>query len=315
VRTPLAALILAAAVAGLQAQAPATAPPSQPQFPPPLVKEGATMTIAPHSYLILDDNVPQVPNVGFVVGSRATLIIDPGLGRRNGETVLREARMLSRNTQMFVATTHYHTEHTLGYAAMPDARYINSNVQEAEFAELWEANAKLFASRGPVQAELLANPVTRKADITFDREYRLDLGGVQVRMIVIGPTHTRGDTMFYVEEDNVLFGGDVAMNDTFLLAGPDTSLKAWMAAFDLVDMIRPRVIVPSHGTSGDVRMIAANRALMQEIQQRSLALKAEGRPIDEVADTVQKAMQAKYPAYPRVNGVGAAARSAFREAP
>ena len=129
------------------------------------------MKVAPHSYVILDDDIPQVPNVGFVVGSRATLIIDPGMGRRNGEVVLREAQKLSANTEMHVATTHYHVEHTLGYLAMPSARYVDANVQEAEFAELWEANAALFAPRGPAQTELLLDATGRKVDVTYDREY------------------------------------------------------------------------------------------------------------------------------------------------
>jgi glyoxylase-like metal-dependent hydrolase (beta-lactamase superfamily II) len=51
----------------------------------------------------------------------------------------------------------------------------------------------------------------RKTDLSFDRDYRLDLGGVHVRMIVAGPAHTRGDTVFLVEEDRVLFAGDVIM--------------------------------------------------------------------------------------------------------
>ena len=41
--------------------------------PDPLVREGATVKITPHVYVIPDDNVPLVPNVGIIVGSRATL--------------------------------------------------------------------------------------------------------------------------------------------------------------------------------------------------------------------------------------------------
>ena len=46
----------------------------------------------------------------------------------------------------------------------------------------------------------------------------LDLGGVRVRFLVVGPTHTRGDTGFFVEGDGVLFSGDVVMNNSFLAA-------------------------------------------------------------------------------------------------
>jgi glyoxylase-like metal-dependent hydrolase (beta-lactamase superfamily II) len=124
--------------------------------PDPLVKENATVKLAEHTYVIPDNNVPLVPNVGVVVGSRGTLVIDPGLGKRNGETVLREVAKISRNTEVFIATTHFHAEHTTGYLAFPaSAKYVNSVVQEAEFAAGGAQQIQAFSGRSPVTAELL----------------------------------------------------------------------------------------------------------------------------------------------------------------
>ena len=112
----------------------------------PLVRENATVKLAEHSYVIPDNSVGLVPNVGIVVGSRATLVIDPGLGRRNGETVLREVAKVSKNTELYVASTHFHAEHTTGIVAFPAAaKYVNSTVQEAEFAQAGEAQIKQFS--------------------------------------------------------------------------------------------------------------------------------------------------------------------------
>jgi glyoxylase-like metal-dependent hydrolase (beta-lactamase superfamily II) len=284
--------------------------------PDPLVKENATVKLAEHTYVIPDGNVPLVPNVGIIVGSRATLVIDPGLGRRNGETVLREVAKISRNAEVFIASTHFHAEHTTGYVAFPEsAKYINSVTQETEFAAEGAQQIRTFSGRSPLTAELLKDATGRKADITFDREYRLDLGGVRVRFLVVGPTHTRGDTGFLVEEDGVLFSGDVVMNNSFLAATPVSSMKAWLAAFDAFEAMRPRTIVPSHGAVGDGSIIAVNRALMREIQARTRELKVQGRSADETATTVQAEMLAKHSQWPRANGVALAARAAYAEAP
>ncbi|MEQ1573467.1 MAG: MBL fold metallo-hydrolase [Vicinamibacterales bacterium] len=282
----------------------------------PFVKENATVKLAEHTYVIPDDNVGLVPNVGIVVGSRATLVIDPGLGRRNGEAVLREVAKISRNRDLYVASTHFHAEHTTGYLAFPAAaKYVNSNVQEAEFAQQGDQLIQNFSSRSPVTAELLKGATGRKADITFDRDYVLDLGGVRVRFLVVGPTHTRGDTVFLVEGDSVLFSGDVVMNNSFLAANQASSMKAWLAAFDAFEAMRPRTIVPSHGAVGDGSIIAVNRAFMLAVQARARELKAQGRSADEVATTVQMEIQAQHPQWPRANGLAAAARAAYAEAP
>src|SRR5215467_15481359 len=205
--------------------------------PDPLVRENATVKLGDHTYAIPDNNVGLVPNVGIIVGSRATLVIDPGLGRRNGETVLRETAKVSRNSELYIASTHFHAEHTTGYVAFPaSAKYINSNIQEAEFAEGGLPQIRTFSARSPMTAELLKDATGRKADITFDREYLLDLGGVRVRFLVVGPTHTKGDTGLFVEGDSVLFAGDVVMNTSFVAANAATSsMNAWLAACDAFD--------------------------------------------------------------------------------
>jgi glyoxylase-like metal-dependent hydrolase (beta-lactamase superfamily II) len=282
--------------------------------PDPLVRDNATVKLAAHSFVIPDGNVGLVPNVGIVVGSRATLVIDPGLGRRNGETVLREVGKVSKNAELYIASTHFHAEHTTGYIAFPpSAKYINSTVQEEEFEQGGMQMVKMFSGRSPATAEILKDAARRPAAITFDRAYALDLGGVRVRFLVVGPTHTRGDTAFFVEGDNVLFAGDVVMNNSFLAATAVSSMKAWLAAFDALEALKPQTIVPAHGEVGPGTIIATNRGVMQSVQARARALKAEGRSADEAANTVQAEFQAQHPGWPRANGLAAAARSAYAE--
>jgi glyoxylase-like metal-dependent hydrolase (beta-lactamase superfamily II) len=257
-----------------------------------------------------------VPNVGIVVGSRGTLVIDPGLGRRNGEAVLREVAKISKNIDLFIASTHFHAEHTTGYIAFPEsAKYINSMVQEDEFEQGGMQMVETFSRRSTATAEILKDAVQRRAAITFDRTYTLDLGDVRVRFLVVGPTHTRGDTAFFVEGDSVLFAGDVVMNNSFLAATGLSSMKAWLAAFDVLEALKPKTIVPAHGEVGPGTIIATNRGIMQGVQARARALKAEGRSSDDVAEIVQSEFAAKRPEWPRRNGLAAAARAAYAEAP
>ena len=83
----VAALLGMTATAARQQPAPAPAPAAPPV--PPRIREGVTEKISGHVYVIPDDSVPLVPNVGIVVGSRGTLVIDTGLGARNGAAVMR----------------------------------------------------------------------------------------------------------------------------------------------------------------------------------------------------------------------------------
>ena len=104
------------------------------------------------------------------------------------------------------------------------------------------------------------------------------------------------------------------MNNSFLAAGPVSSMKAWLAAFDTLEALKPHTIVPAHGEVGPGTIIATNRTIMQGVQARARALKGEGKSADDTATTIQTEFQAQHPNWPRANGLAAAARSAYAEA-
>ena len=178
---------------------------AQPPSSDPLIRDAAISKVSEHVHVISDLNVGLVPNVGIIVGTKATLVVDTGLGPRNGETVRRVTTGVSTNPDLFVVSTHFHPEHALGESAFPSsAKVIRARAQQQDIDEFGLALAKTFASRSPLVAELLENARFRNADLLFDREYTLDLGGVRVRMLSLGPTHTRGDTIVWVEGDRIL---------------------------------------------------------------------------------------------------------------
>jgi glyoxylase-like metal-dependent hydrolase (beta-lactamase superfamily II) len=285
----------------------------QPAAPrPPMVRAGVTVKVSDHVYVIPDDSVPGVPNVGIIVGKRFTLIVDTGLGRKNGQTVLDETLKVSGKTKLYLVTTHVHPEHDLGAQAFPDStKMIRSQAQVDEIAEVGQRTADAFRSRSAVMKDLLEGAEFRKADITFDKEYKLDLGGVRVTLLSIGPDHTVGDTAIFVEQDKVLFAGDVAMKGLPMFASPKSSLTHWLISLDQLEALRPRVIVPSHGPMGDANFIADYRHYLTQVRDRTAALKAQGQTLEQVTQAVPAELKEQYPDAGRMTG---AIRAAYAEA-
>ena len=116
-----AAFLSAVLTAPLFAQAPA---------PASLVREGVTEKLTDHVWAIPDGSAPLVPNVGIVVGDKAVLVIDTGMGTRNAETVLREVAKVGAGKPIFIVTTHVHPEHDMGAHAFPkDSKLIRSKAE------------------------------------------------------------------------------------------------------------------------------------------------------------------------------------------
>jgi glyoxylase-like metal-dependent hydrolase (beta-lactamase superfamily II) len=294
-------------VAALSAQTPP---------PQPVIRENATVKISEHVHVIPDGNVPLVPNVGFVVGSRAALVVDTGMGLSNGQRVVRELAKVSTHKALYVVSTHFHPEHALGEAAFPSsATLVRARTQQQDIDEFGLSLAETFASRSTVNRQLLEGAQYRKADVIFDGERTIDLGGVRVRLLALGPTHTRGDTIAFVEGDRVLFAGDIVMNGTFVaFASPYSSVKAWLAALDRLAPLDPARIVPSHGDMGDASLISKDKAYLTGVQRRARELKAGGKSADEAVPIVTREMEAQFPGWTNAPRVAPAVRSAFSEA-
>jgi glyoxylase-like metal-dependent hydrolase (beta-lactamase superfamily II) len=282
--------------------------------PAPIVKVEGLRQISPHVHIIPDNSVPLVPNVGYIVGDRAVLVIDTGLGPRNGAAVYEVAKRLAGEKPLYLVTTHIHPEHDLGAQSFPDAtKLIRSTDQIKDIAESGLKLAEIFAKRSEINAELLKGADFRKADITFEHDYDLDLGGVQVKFTAMGANHTLGDTIIWIESERVLFSGDIAMRAQPAFASIHSSRRQWLASLDKLEALKPAIIVPSHGPTGDGAVfINGYRAYLVEVRDRTEAEKHAGRNVDQAVEAVTAAFGDRAPDKGRLAG---AIKSAFAEAP
>jgi glyoxylase-like metal-dependent hydrolase (beta-lactamase superfamily II) len=288
-----------------------------PAHPPlPVVREGTTVRISEHVYLIPDEKVPMVPNVGIVVGRRGTLVVDPGMGRRSGEAVLREVGKLGKGGELYLVNTHFHPEHTTGEAAFPEsARILRAAAQQQDVEEMGMQWVENFSRRSAGIAGLLEGFRFRKPAEIFERERVLDLGGVRARVIRLGPGHTRGDTVVFVEGDGVLFSGDLAMKEIFpAFATPQSSGRAWLESLEELEKLEPRTVIGAHYPVGDAAVIREYRDFLRSLQARVAELRQQGRSSDETAVQARAEFARKYPGWAQPIRVHRAAVVLYEEA-
>jgi glyoxylase-like metal-dependent hydrolase (beta-lactamase superfamily II) len=279
------------------------------------VREGVTERLTRHVWAIPDGGAPIVPNVGIVVGKKAVLVIDTGMGTRNAETILREVAKVGRGKDgepkpIYIVTTHVHPEHDMGAHAFPEgSKLIRSKDQIEDIAAGTGMNlVAVFAQRSALNVELLQGAKHRDADIVFDQDYTLNLGGVTARIYAMGTNHTQGDTVILV--DGVLFSGDVAMRPQPSFANPTAKISHWLESLDRLDALKPKQLVPSHGSFGDSSIIGGYRAYLTHIRDRAAELKKAGKTQDEAIQIITDEMSRQYPDKNRLAG---AIRAAYSE--
>ena len=218
------------------------------QMEDPMVSQKNPKKLAEHSWMIADRNIPLVPNVGIIVGSHSTLVIDTGTGPANGKIVHDAAAKLGPQNKLYLATTHVHPEHDLGASGFPESTtMIRSEAQQREIAADGLTLSHNLQNLSPNIRELLAGSEFRAADITFSNRYELDLGGVTVVMTSVGPARTLGDTAFHVVEDKVLYAGELMVDSIPNLFSQFSHIENWSVSLDKLAELNAEIIVPGHG--------------------------------------------------------------------
>ena len=248
--------------------------------------------LTPHVYVLYG-----FPNVAIVVGSQGTLVVDTGLGPRNGATVARVAARLAKAPKLYLTTTHFHPEHAAGESAFPAGTIlIRARVQQEE---LEHDNGQMLARfrQRPAFAGLLDNVSFRKPDVEFDRDYSLSLGDVNVRLLYRGPAHTRGDEEVLVKEDGVLVTGDVVQNKTGpAFFGEGVGPADWLKTVRALEPLRPRLVLPDHSPPGDgPALFAQEEEFLKTLDDRAHALKAQGVSAQQAGERVTQEMKSRYP--------------------
>jgi glyoxylase-like metal-dependent hydrolase (beta-lactamase superfamily II) len=272
------------------------------QMPQPLVTED-TVKISDHVWAIMG-----FPNIAIVVGERATLVVDTGLGPRNGATAARVAAKLSKGPKLFLTTTHFHPEHAAGEPGFPPGTIlIRNDVQQQEMelhgAEILDRFRKMSAQN----AELLKDVATlRTPDILFHDEAKLDLGGgVTVRLLWFGEGHTKGDELTLVEPDGTLVSGDLVQNKVVPgISNYGGTPSSWLAVLDKLAPLNVRHVLPDHSLPGDGSLITAERNFIADLQRRALALKKQGVSAEDAGKQLSVEFKTKYADWPSMNVAG-----------
>src|SRR5215831_9583114 len=211
-------------------------------------------------------------NSGLVVDGGQALVVDTLFDLRLTRELLDAYRrvMPAGTAITTLVNTHANGDHTFGNQLLPGARIVASRATAEEMPEVPPALLAAMLRQAPemgLVGEFLGRvfgpfefegiELTLPTS-TFDGELSLRVGAKQVRLVEVGPAHTRGDTIVVVPADRVVFTADIlfAGGHPIMWEGP---VENWLRALDLVLELDVDTVVPGHGPVTDKRAVAAMR--------------------------------------------------------
>ena len=191
-----------------------------------------------------------ITNSSFVIGDRGVAVIDTQVNRPSAEQLLKAVRSVTDKPIQAVINTHYHWDHTNGNQLFKDqGAVVVASALTKEFMTRRAGRQKEFlAGRG---FELGRDPLL--PEVTFEREYLLDLGGMPLRLFFAGTAETDDATAVHIVRENIIASGDTVMTGSFPIFGQpvwDEGLQGdgqWQETLARLTALKPAHIIPGHG--------------------------------------------------------------------
>ena len=228
-------------------------------------------------------------NAGLVVDGEATLLLDTLFDLHLTEEMLTTMRAALPAAERIgtLVNSHANGDHCYGNELLRGARIVASERTAAEMEELPATAMAALVTQAPGMGELgefflrcfgafdFEGIETLLPDHTFAGELELTVGDREVRLIELGPAHTRGDTVALIPSQRVLFTGDLLFNGGHPIAwaGP---VSNWIAACDRILAMDVEVIVPGHGPIAGKPAVGELKAYFEYLYDHARRCHGEG---------------------------------------
>lgn len=200
------------------------------------------------------------PNSGVIIGDRFILVSDATATPAMARDLIAKIRTVSDLPIKYVLLTHYHAVRVLGayaYAAEGATEIIASQgtlelIRERGAQDMkseMERFPRLFRNAETVPGLTWPTMVIgggNPARGEVPGKLSINLGGVVVQIWSPGPGRTRGDTIAWVEEEKVLYSGDLVEYEAGVYTG-DAQLAEWPDTLEALRALQAEYLVPGRG--------------------------------------------------------------------
>ena len=114
----------------------------------------------------------------------------------------------------------------------------------------------------------------------IEDDTELDLDGLAVRLLYVGPAHTPGDVVVHLPELGIVFTGDILFHRCTPI-GWEGTFDNWIGALRRIEELDPAVVVPGHGPMATVDGLRDQREYLTYVRDEARAgFEAGMTPLD-----------------------------------
>ncbi len=210
-----------------------------------------------HAYLQPDGGLG-LSNAGLVGRTGDALLIDTLFDLAHTRRMLDEIARRVPGDIGRVVNTHHNGDHCWGNQLLPGAEIIGHrrcaelmrSLPPEALQRLKDMPDTVPAARalreGLQRFDFRGIEITPPTTFVPDEGMRLEVAGIPLELLYVGPAHTAGDVIVHLPEQGVVFTGDILFRNCAPI-GWEGTFERWIAALEKIAALGAPTIVPGHG--------------------------------------------------------------------
>lgn len=249
------------------------------------------------------DNKGFISNAGFVITDAGVVVFDalgtPSLAWKLVQLI----REKTDQPIVKVVVSHYHADHIYGLQVFKElGAEIIAPEGVYQYIDSTAAAERLEERRFSLEPWVNEETVVVKPDRILDKSESFTLGDTRFLINVVGSAHSDGDLTLYVENDGVLYSGDIIFEGRVPFLGSNNT-RHWLETLQQMETRQLKALVPGHGPAAEkpAEAITLTREYLAFMREKMGAAVEEMIDFDEAYRSVDWSNYERLPAFEAAN--------------
>ncbi|MCY4208244.1 MAG: MBL fold metallo-hydrolase [Roseovarius sp.] len=201
---------------------------------------GAT---APPTY----ENAGHNNNLSFVITEDGVVVVNGGASYRLAEALHDEIKIITNQPVRLVIN-----ENGQGHAMLGNSYWAEQGVDILAHVdaieEVEEEGDFILQRMEGYNRDRAEGTTVVPANLSFENEMIIEMGGVTFHVLYLGPAHGPGDTQVWIPQWSLVIAGDMAFHERMPPIFDDTCTSCWIETFDgPFTELGATYVIPGHG--------------------------------------------------------------------
>lgn len=256
---------------------------------------------------IATDNEGFISNAGFVVTDEGVVVFD-ALGTPSlAAALLERIQKITNQPVKYVVMSHYHADHIYGLQVFKDlGAEVYAPQGSLDYIHSEAAEDRLFERQLSLKPWVNEDTRIVVPDTIISGLKRFSLGGLDFTINYLGKAHSEGDLAMLVEQDRVLFSGDIIFEGRVPFVG-NANTRHWLKTLTELETGGLAALVPGHGpaSKNPASTISLTRRYLAYLRETMGAAIDDLTPFDEAYAEVDWSEFENVPAFKEANRINA----------